>query len=318
MKLGRELPCLAALAALYVWLALAAPAFFAGSNLRDLALSNVATLLVAAGMTLVIVCGEIDISAGSAFAVISVFTGFLAKSGLPPIGLLLAAGLLGGLAGSLNGIIVARLRAPSIVVTLATMVALREALRWFTGGAWVEDLPPNFQWFGLSQASGEIVLIFGAAVLFTLLAAAARQLSILRAIYAVGSDREAARLAGIRVEEIKLLVFVLMGILTGLAAFLNAARFSDVPANSGLNLELLAIAAVVVGGTPITGGRGTLWGTLAGVALLGSIGPALTFLGIGAYWAKAIAGAVILLTVLFDALGSARESAQGDGCPLCA
>jgi rhamnose transport system permease protein len=101
-------------------------------------------------------------------------------------------------------------------------------------------------------------------------------------------------------------VFVLMGALTGIASLLNGVRFSDVPANSGINLELKAIAAVVVGGTPITGGRGSLLGTFMGVLLLGSVAPALTFLGVNPYWEKAIQGAIILATVLFDALSSRR------------
>jgi rhamnose transport system permease protein len=102
-------------------------------------------------------------------------------------------------------------------------------------------------------------------------------------------------------------VFVLMGALTGVAAVINAVRFSDVPANSGMNLELKAIAAVVVGGAPITGGRGSLLGTFIGVLLLGSIAPALTFLGVNPYWEKAIQGAIILATVLFDAVRKHRE-----------
>jgi rhamnose transport system permease protein len=97
-----------------------------------------------------------------------------------------------------------------------------------------------------------------------------------------------------------------MGTLTGIAALLNAVRFSDVPANSGINLELRAIGAVVVGGTPITGGRGDLVGTLIGVMLLGSIGPALIFLGVSPYWEKAIQGGIILAAVLVDAIGSWR------------
>jgi rhamnose transport system permease protein len=97
-----------------------------------------------------------------------------------------------------------------------------------------------------------------------------------------------------------------MGALTGIAALLNAVRFSDVPANTGINLELRAIAAVVVGGTPITGGRGDLVGTLIGVMLLGSIGPALIFLGVSPYWEKAIQGGIILAAVLVDAIGSWR------------
>jgi rhamnose transport system permease protein len=125
-----------------------------------------------------------------------------------------------------------------------------------------------------------------------------------RTIYAVGSDQEAARLAGIEPSRVVFSVFVLMGAMTGLAALLNAVRFAEVPSNAGTGLELKAIAAVVVGGTAITGGRGTLIGTLIGVALLGTIGTALTFLGINPFWEKAIQGAIILAALVSDiALG---------------
>jgi len=125
-----------------------------------------------------------------------------------------------------------------------------------------------------------------------------------RAVYAVGSDSEAARLAGIDPKRIVFVVFAVMGALVGLAALLNAVRFSVVPGNSGVGLELKAIAAVVVGGTAISGGRGHLFGTLIGVALLGTIGTALTFLGINPFWEKAIQGAIILVALVSDvALG---------------
>ena len=307
LKLEREWPALAALAVLYLFLAVAAPSFYHFENLRDLALANVSVLLVAAGMTLVIVIAQIDISVGSLFAVTSVAYGVLVKEGVPLLLAPFAAILIGALLGAINGGLISFVRAPSIVVTLATMIVWRESLRWSTGGAWVEDLPVNFQWFGLGQQMGQAVIVVLALILFALFWWASENLSAFRAIYATGSDSEAARLAGIPVRQVLFAVFVLMGALTGVAAVLNAVRFSDVPANSGMNLELKAIAAVVVGGTPITGGRGSLLGTFIGVLLLGSIGPALTFLGINPYWEKAIQGAIILATVFFEALRTHRE-----------
>ena len=127
-----------------------------------------------------------------------------------------------------------------------------------------------------------------------------RNLAAGRTIYAVGSDAEAARLAGIDPARVTLIVFVLTGALVGLAALLNAVHFSTVPSNAGLGLELKAVAAVVVGGTAITGGRGRLLGTLVGVALLGTIGPALTYAGINPFWEKAIQGAIILAALASD------------------
>jgi rhamnose transport system permease protein len=269
-------------------------------------LANVAVLLVATGMTLVIVLGEIDISVGSVFAVCSIICGTFAKAGVPAILWPLVAVATGSVLGATNGTLVSFVKAPSIVVTLATMVAWREALRWITNGAWIEGLPNTFQWFGLGQRTGEAVIVVSALLLFGVLWWTSRNLSAVRAIYATGSDAEAARLAGLPTDQIVLWVFVVMGALTGIAALLNAVRFFDVPANSGINLELKAIAAVVVGGTPITGGRGDLVGTLIGVMLLGSIGPALIFLGVSPYWEKAIQGGIILTAVLVDAIGSWR------------
>lgn len=300
-------PSLAALLGLYLFLALAAPRFYDMTNLRDLALTNASVLLVASGMTLIIIVSEIDISVGSSFALTSVVLGLLAKAGLPTVFLPFAAVVIGSALGAVNGALISFVRAPSIVVTLATMVSLREALRWMTGGAWVEGLPPNFQWFGQGQETGEMMIVGITAVLFAALWWGSQNLSVFREIYATGSDAEAARLAGISTRQVVFGVFVLIGGLTGIAALLNAVRFSDVPANSGMNLELEAIAAVVVGGTPITGGQGSFLGTLMGVLLLGSISPALTFLGINPYWVKAIQGAIILITVFLDALASHRQ-----------
>ena len=300
MKFKRELSSAAALAVLLAIVAVVSPLFFSSRNLADLALNNAATLIVAIGMTVVIVAGEIDISVGSQFAVCSIASGWLAGAGVP-IPLLLPCVLaIGAALGVLNGVFAGLLRLPSIIVTLAVMVALRDGLRWTTQGAWVQNLPPEFQWFGFGQTAGQWLIVVAAAVTFAGFAWALRKLGAGRAVYAVGSDAEAARLAGIEPRRVVFAVFVLMGALSGLAALLNAVRFSVVPGNPGMGLELKAIAAVVVGGTAITGGRGSLVGTLIGVALLGTIGTALTFLGINPFWEKAIQGAIILAALASD------------------
>ena len=286
--------------ALLILVGLAAPSFLTASNLRDLAINNVSVLLVAIGMTLVIIVGEIDISVGSQFAVCTYLAGVLAKAGVPPLLLLPCVVVAGALMGSVGGVLVAKLRMPSIVVTLALMVAWRDALRWISDGAWVQDLPKNFQWFGISQTTGEVLIFAFALVVFVLVGWCLRDFAAGRSVYAVGSDAEAARLVGINSQRVVFSTFVLLGALVGLAAVLSAIRFSIVPSNAGIGLELKAIAAVVVGGTAITGGRGGLIGTLIGVALLGTIGTALTFVGINPFWEKAIQGAIILAAVISD------------------
>jgi len=303
MNLGRykrELAAAAAFVALLIVVGIGAPSFYSAANLRDLALNNAPVLLVAIGMTLVILSGEIDISVGSQFAVCSVIAGWLAETGVPVVLLLPCLIVIGAMMGAINGLLVGRLRLPSIIVTLAMLTAWRDGLRWVTQGAWVQDLPANFQWFGLGQALGQWLIVLIALAALVSFGWMLRNLGMGRAVYAVGSDAEAARLAGIEPQRVIFGVFVLMGALVGLAALLNAVRFNTVPSNAGIGLELKAVSAVVVGGTLITGGRGTLFGTLIGVALLGTIGTALTFLGINPFWEKAIQGAIILAALVSD------------------
>lgn len=309
----REISAAGAFLAILIVLAIVAPSFFSAGNLRDLLINNAPTLFVAVGMTMVILVGEIDISVGSQFAVCSVAAGFLAKTGMPMPVLFAAILLVGAAMGSLNGILVGWLRLPSIIVTLAMLVLWRDSLRWLTEGAWVQNLPGNFQWFGLSQRGGELTIVAITLIIFVAFAWTLRNVVAGRKIYAVGSDAEAARLAGISGPAVVLSVFALMGALTGIAALLNAVRFSEIPGNSGVGLELKAIAAVVVGGAAITGGRGTLFGTLIGVALLGTIGTALTFLGINPFWEKAIQGAIILIALVSDvALGRLEKNGRSN------
>jgi rhamnose transport system permease protein len=310
----REISVAIALFLLLIVVASIAPSFFSLVNLRDLVLSNIPVLITAVGMTMIILMRQIDISVGAQFAVCSVIVGFLAKAGLPVILVLILVVLAGCLIGAVNGILVARLNIPSIVVTLGLMVALRDGLRWTTEGRWVQGLPQNFQWFGLGQTIGQLVIISIALIIFMVFAWSLNNLAAGRAIYAVGSDPEAARLAGISPQAVLCSTFILMGALTGIAALLNSVRFSDIQSNAGVGLELKAIASVVVGGTSINGGRGTLAGTLVGVVLLGTIGTALTFLGINPFWEKALQGAIILASVVSDAvLTRARSKYVGMG-----
>ena len=297
----RELPPAVALVVVLLAVLLAAPSFFGALNLRDLALNNAPVLIVALGMTLVILVGEIDISVGSQFAVCSVAAGLLAKAGVPMVLVPVVVVALGGAMGMLNGFLVGMLGLPSIIVTLAMLVAWRDALRWATEGAWVQDLPLDFQWFGLAPPVAQALIVAVAIVALAICGWALRNLQIGRSLYAVGSDEEAARLAGIDPKRVTFGVFAVTGALVGLAALLNAVRFNAVPSNAGIGLELQAVAAVVVGGTAITGGRGTVLGTLIGVLLLGTIGTAMTYVGISPFWAKAIQGVIILAALVADA-----------------
>jgi rhamnose transport system permease protein len=303
----REISVAVTYGLLLLLLAIVNPNFFHHNQFRQVWVSSAPLIVAAVGMTLVILARHIDISIGAQFSICAVTAGLLAKSGWPMP--LVAVGTIaaGCVMGSLNGLLVAFLKLPSIVVTLATMEILQDSLRLANQGAAITGLPHNFQWFGWPLITGQWIVLGSALAILLIFAVAMRLLPAGRAIFAVGSDQEAARLAGIRPRRVVFCVFVLMGALTAMAALLQAVRQPRVDPKSGLGLELEVIAAVVVGGTAISGGRGTLIGSLAGVALLTTISPALIFLTREAYWDKAIQGAIILLAVASDSFQFRRR-----------
>ena len=198
--------------AFLVMLAIVRPGFFKPQQLCRVSREPKRAVLVAAvGMTLVIVARQIDISIGSQFSICGVVAGLLARAGLPMPIVGLGAITAGSGLGALNGLLVAGLGLPSIVVTLATLFILGESLRWIRGGEFVRGIPPGFQWFGLGQMTGQQAVLALAFLVFVAFAWGMRNLAAMRAVYATGSDAEAARLAGIRPRLVVFGVFVTMG-----------------------------------------------------------------------------------------------------------
>jgi rhamnose transport system permease protein len=303
----RELAVAFLLAAFLAGLAVAAPAFFQPAPLRSLLTREAPTLLVACGAAIVIIARQIDISVGSQFSVCSVVAGWMATGNHSIATVCVTAIAVGAVCGVVNGALVAGLGLPSIVVTLGTMVALRQGLNMVQQGEFV-NLPDRVQWFGLDQTAGQIMVMGLVFLVLAVLAFVLRSVPIGRQVYAVGSNAEAARLAGIRPRLVTFNVFVLMGALAGLAAVLNTIQSPQVQPLAGSGLELKAIAAVIVGGVAISGGRGSLWGAFLGLLLLSCVSPALVHLHIEAYWEKAIQGAIILLASASEVLRPRRKA----------
>lgn len=305
-KYFRELTVAAAFVLLMLGLAVFAPHFFQIQPLISRLTSQMPALILAIGVALVIITRQIDISIGAQFSMCAIVAGVTAASGLP-LGVAIVAALgAGALMGALNGVLVAYLGLPSIVVTLATMVTWQEALRLWQQGRLL-PLPAGVQWFGLSQPAGQGLVISMTFIILLGTAWAMKNLSAGRFVYATGTDAEAARLAGIDPKRTTFGVFVLMGILAGVAALFNMVQSPQVQPNAGDGLELKAIAAAVVGGVAISGGRGTLFGVLLGMLLLANVNPALTHFHQPPYWEKAIQGLVILLAVVADGLRSRKS-----------
>lgn len=303
----RELSVAGALALLLGLLGIVAPQFFEPQPLLSRLTAQVPTLVLTIGITMVVVTRQIDISIGSQFGLCAVLAGNMLAGGLAlPLALPLAASA-GAAMGSLNGCLVAWLGLPSIVVTLATMVTWAEVLRLAQQGRFI-NLPAGVQWLGFSQSAGQATLLTASCVLLAGVAWLLKNISGGRHLYAVGSDAEAARLSGINPKATTFRVFVFMGALAGIAAVCNLVQSPQVDPKCGTGLELKAIAAAVVGGVAVNGGRGSLWGAFVGMLLLATINPALTFLHVEAYWEKAIQGLVILLAVVADGIRSRRNA----------
>lgn len=296
---------LAALALLVLFGALRYEGFFSVYNVSTVLSYNSMFGLIALGMTFVIISGGIDLSVGSVAAFASVIAALLSPFGLWPalLGAVAAAAVL----GLANGLLIAYARILSFITTLAMLLAARGLALLFAGNQSVSvDYERNFTSFGQGSLYG---VPYTALVLFAAFALGAlvlRSTTFGRHVLAVGGNEEAARLMGLNVERIKVLVYTLSGALAGLAGVILASQFGAGQPTEGLGWELTAIAAVVVGGTLLTGGLGSVGSSLVGVLLLGIIFNILNFengrgtISLSAYWQSVIRGAFLLLVVVLQ------------------
>jgi len=285
----------AALIAECLVLALATDAFFTESNLANVVRQNAFTAILAAGMSLVILTGGIDLSVGSVVGLAGVLSAdALARGASLPVGV--AVGLGVGLAvGAVNGLAVTKLRVPPFIVTLAMMLIVRGAAYKYTNARTISGLPASFA--ALSQ--GALAAAIMAAV-FALAWLLLMRTPFGRHVYATGGNPEAAWLAGIRVHRVLLAVYALCGLCAALAGVLVASRLGAGYPKAGEFYELDAVTAVVVGGTSLFGGRGSIWGTLAGAFFIGILNNGLNLFHVETYDQLMVKGLVLLAAASLD------------------
>ncbi|NDJ59712.1 MAG: ABC transporter permease [Chloroflexi bacterium] len=283
------------------------PRYLAERNLTSILQGNAYIAVAAIGMAMVIISGNIDISVGSLIGVLATISGSLAVAGFPIWLSWLAPLFFGALVGAFNGFLIAYLRIPAIVVTLGMLSILKGGLIVVTNGQWITDLPDGY---ALSQMRplGIPMPIYFMVVLTILAALWMRYSPTGRAIYAVGGNKEAARLSGISERRITMTVFIINGVMVGIASVLFATQLSVIQSTVPPNLELTIITVTVVGGVSILGGTGTVIGALFAAILLSAIGSALVFIdAIPVFWLRAVQGLLILGTVLADMLRRRRQ-----------
>ncbi|WP_062227934.1 ABC transporter permease [Aureimonas frigidaquae] len=277
---------------------LASDNFFSISNIFNVLRQVSIVAILAVGMTFVILTGGIDLSVGAVMALAgTIAAGLIVNSGLPG-GVALAAGLALGLGiGLANGALVAWGRMPAIIVTLATMGMARGLALIYSGGYPVSGIPSWISWFGVGRVGMVPVPVIIMLVVYALAWVLLQRTAFGRHVYALGGNELAAQLSGVKTRRIKLAVYGISGLTAAIAALILTGRLMSGQPNAGVGFELDAIAAVVLGGTAIAGGRGLILGTLIGAILLGILNNGLNLMGINPYLQDVIKGGIILLAI---------------------
>ncbi len=295
---------------LLFWSALSvvSPNFLTQGNFLNILLQASNLAIISWGMTLVILLGEIDIAVGSVEALAgSVAAVLMVIYKMPTSVGILGAIVAGLLAGAFTGFLVARFRIPSMIVTLGMASIARGLALILTNGTAVYDLPPFFQFIGQGKVGIIPFPVIIALVLFFVTFAILRFTRFGTNIYATGSNEEAARLSGISLARVRVAVMTISGVCAAIAGMILASRLNSGNGTVGTNDNMDAIAAVVIGGTSLTGGVGTVTGTLIGVLLVASIRNGLNLMAVSAFWQQVAIGGLILISVVMDYLTKRRN-----------
>lgn len=296
---GQEILLLFAIVALFLVVGWVNPRFVSQNNLTSIFVGNAYIAVAAIGMSMVIISGHIDVSVGALIGVLATVSGLLVTNGYPIWVAWLLPVLIGGAVNALLGAVIAYLKVPSIIATLAMLSILRGGLITATGGAWISGLPPGYQLaqFRLFDIPSPVWFM----IVMTIVAAfLLRNTAFGRSIYAVGGNGEAAEAEGISYNRTIVKVFALHGMIAGVSAILFATQLQVIQSTVPNGLELIIITASVVGGVSILGGIGTVTGSTLAAILFAAIGSSLIFLNVSAYWLRAVQGILILATVLID------------------
>lgn len=278
------------------------PSFLDLSNLLNLLRQISINGLIAFGMTFIILTGGIDLSVGSILALSSAFIALMITSGVDPIIALIIGVLIGFVLGAVNGLLVTKGNMAPFIATLATMTIFRGLTLVITDGNPITNLGDSylFQLFGKGYFIGIPVPAVTMIIVFVILLIILQKTTFGRHTYAIGGNEVAAKISGIKVNKIKILIYGISGLMSALAGGILTSRLNSAQPTAGTSYELDAIAAVVLGGTSLTGGKGRIVGTLICVLIIGVLNNGLNLLGVSSFYQQVVKGVVILIAVLID------------------
>ena len=293
---------LLALILLFIVITILNPSFMEVSNIFNLLRQTSINALIAFGMTFIILTGGIDLSVGSILALSSALMAGMMVAGIDPILAILIGVILGALMGVVNGILISKGKMAPFIVTLATMTIFRGLTLVYTGGKPITGIGDSlaFQLFGRGYFFGlpvpAVVMVIAFFVLWFLL----HKTSFGRKTYAIGGNEKASLISGIKVDRVKIAIYGLAGTMAALAGAILTSRLNSAQPTAGESYEMDAIAAVVLGGTSLSGGKGRMFGTLVGVLIIGTLNNGMNLLGVSSFYQQVVKGAVILIAVLLD------------------
>ena len=301
----RQMSLLFMLLAEIIIFSLLSERFLRVSNIINVLRQVSVTGISAMGMFMIILLGDIDLSVGSMYAFIGVLCAFVFKATKSPVVTILAALAIGTVIGSVNGVITAKFKIPAFITTLATMSVCSGFSYIITKGTPIGVTDSRFTFLGSGYIAGKIPL----PVIFMLVVLLAGYFLMYktrfgRYVYACGGNAQASKWSGINADRIKILVFIIAGVLNGFAAIILAGRLGGGLPAAGEGSEMDVITAVVLGGTSMSGGKGKLWGVLLGVLIIGLLTNGLTMIGVSTYWQKVVKGIIIVVAVILDTKSS--------------
>lgn len=278
------------------------PSFLTISNIFNVLRQVSISAIIAFGMTFVILTGGIDLSVGSTLALTGAVAASLLAGGTDPIVSMGVALILGLVLGAFNGLIITKGKVAPFIATLATMTIYRGLTLVYTNGKPISGLGDHasFQLFGKGYFLGVPIPVITTIVSFAILAFILHKTTFGRRVYAVGGNEEAAKLSGINADRVKIAVYAISGFLAALSALILTSRLNSAQPTAGESYELDAIAAVVLGGTSLNGGKGWIFGTLIGALIIGVLNNGMNLIGVSSFWQQVVKGIVILLAVLLD------------------
>ncbi|MEL0345173.1 ribose ABC transporter permease [Streptococcus pneumoniae] len=303
MKYMSELTTVIALIILMAVITIINSNFLTANNLLNLLLQVTSNALIAFGMTFVILTGGIDLSVGSILALSSALTAGLLGSGMPVTLAILNSLILGCILGMMNGLLISYGKLAPFIVTLATMTIFRGATLVYTNGNPItKGLSDTFlfQFLGQGYIVGipfPVIIMF---IVFIVLYVLLHKTAFGKSVYAIGGNEKAAYISGVKLNKVKIIIYSISGMMASISGLIITSRLSSAQPTAGASYEMDAIAAVVLGGTSLSGGKGRILGTLIGALIIGVLNNGLNIIGVSAFWQQVVKGVVILIAVLID------------------